>query len=371
MPKDNNILYKIKKSGLIGRGGACFPVWKKWTAVKNALNERPENDRKSYVICNASEGEPDVKKDFYILKNYPEKVIAGMLLALAYLGAKRGYLYINADYYRILKVKLEKAADGAPVEILVKPSGAGYIGGEETSILNAIEGKRIEPRLKPPFVFKEGLFGLPTLLNNVETFYNVALVEEGSYRPDRFVTIIERSPKTSFKPFERLRKIIKREVFLFPEDWTVEKILKKSGRLPSYKFFVQLGGGASGIVLNSGQLKNPLTGSGSITIYNLETHDPMELAREWIGFFCGESCGKCVPCREGTFRVKEQLEKKNVDWPLIKELLENLAETSFCGLGCSAPIAITSYFKNVFPLISDKDNALAPSQLKTVCECFS
>ncbi|MFA6393263.1 MAG: NADH-ubiquinone oxidoreductase-F iron-sulfur binding region domain-containing protein [Patescibacteria group bacterium] len=366
----NNIISKLKHAGLIGRGGACFPVWQKWSAVAKAMADKKGSENKCFVICNASEGEPDVKKDFYILKKHPEKVIAGMLAAMAYLGSKRGYLYIKADYYRLLKAKLEKAAADTPIEVLIKPREAGYIGGEESSILNAIEGKRIEPRLKPPFPFEKGLFGLPTLLNNVETFYNVALVLKGTYRPDRFVTIIEQSPKPSFKAFARLRKIIEREVFLFPKDWTVEKILKKSGRLPSYKFFVQLGGGASGIVLNSAQLKNPLSGSGSITIYSLEAHDPIETVKRWIDFFCGESCGKCVPCREGTFRVKEQLEKKDTDWPLVKEILDNLKETSFCGLGCSAPIAITSYFNNVFPLVSDKDYGLG-NRLKTVCECFS
>ncbi|MFA6170932.1 MAG: NADH-ubiquinone oxidoreductase-F iron-sulfur binding region domain-containing protein [Patescibacteria group bacterium] len=368
---EKNILQKIKKAGLIGRGGACFPVWEKWSAVYNELLKKPVKERKCYVICNASEGEPDVKKDRHILKKFPETVLKGMMAAVDFLGARQGYIYLNSQYYREIAPRLEKIIGDYAIEVLEKPHKAGYIGGEESAILNAIEGKKIEPRLKPPFPFSKGLFGQPTLTNNVETFYNVGRLLLASYEPNRFITITEHFPKSYLGTVIRLKNFVKKEVFLFPEDWSVKKILKASGRWPLYKFFVQVGGGASGIILNSNQLNSPVQGSGSISIFSLERHDPIELIRGWANFFQMESCGKCTPCREGTYRLKLELQNENPNWEIARELLDNLSEASFCGLGCAAPIAITGYFKNVFPLISGKDSGFSGEQVKAVCECFS
>ncbi|MDD5032314.1 MAG: hypothetical protein PHR36_04735, partial [Patescibacteria group bacterium] len=229
-----DILNKIKKAGLVGRGGACFSTADKWEAVKKAKGA------KKYVVCNAAEGEPGVAKDRYILENFPERVIDGLKIAIDFLGAEKGYIYINHNYYKELSKILTKVIGKAPIEFFIKPIGSGYIGGEESSILNAIEGRRVEPRLRPPFPTTSGLLGRPTLINNVETFYNVSLVAADKYKRERFYTVSGDCLWTG--------------VFSFPENWTIEKILRETKNYPKFPFFVQVGGEASGEVLNSSQL---------------------------------------------------------------------------------------------------------------------
>lgn len=358
----NEIIFKIKKAGLVGRGGACFSVAEKWQLVKKAEGQV------KYVICNASEGEPDVKKDKFILEKYPREVITGIMAAVEYIGAKKAYIYLNQAYYKEIGSKLEALIGSQPIEVLEKPHTAGYIGGEESAAINAIEGKRIEPRLRPPYPVDHGLFGAPTLTNNVETFYDVARVIEDNYKPTRFFTVAFHGPK-SFRLLPSL-SFIKKDVFSYPADWSIEKILKKSGTRPSFKFFVQVGGRASGVVLNSNQLNEPPHGSGSITIYDLKKHNPASLINYWMNFFQNESCGKCVPCREGTYRISEQLKKDKANWELIRDLLVNLTDSAFCGLGCAVPIAITSYFKNVYPIVAGETRGFESEASQAICDCF-
>ena len=338
-----SILNKIKKANLVGRGGGCFPTAVKWEMVKK------EEGNKKYVICNASEGEPGVKKDGYILENFGEKVIDGMRIAIDFLSTistvpcpsftkdvSHGYIFINHKYYKKFGKKLNKIiADDKryKIEFFIKSSGSGYIGGEETSILNTIEGKRVEPRLRPPFPTTNGLWGCPTLINNVETFYNVSLVASGEYQKNRFYTVSG--------------DCLKSGVYELSDNLTIEKLLKETGNYPKFNFFVQVGGDASGEVLNNKQLNEPVAGAGSITIYNAKKCEPKEMLKKWIGFFVNESCGQCAPCREGIYRLNEIINSNNSDWGLIEELLNNLEEASFCGLGSVAPSLIRSYRKNV------------------------
>jgi NADH:ubiquinone oxidoreductase subunit F (NADH-binding) len=345
-----DILNKIKKAGLVGRGGACFPTAEKWEAVKKAKG------KKKYVICNASEGEPGVAKDSYVLENFPEKVIDGMKIAIDFLKAERGYVYINHNYYKKFSKNLIKVIDRAPIEFFMKPIDSGYIGGEESSILNAMEGKKIEPRLRPPFPTANGLWGCPTLINNVETFYNVSLVAANKYKKERFYTISGDCLWTG--------------VFSFPEFWTIEKILKETENYPRFPFFVQTGGEASGEVLGSGQLRQPASGAGSITVYSALKHEPANLIKGWLDFFLNESCGKCTPCREGVYRLREMMDLPNPDWRLFADLLSNLEETSFCGLGCVAPIPIKSYLKNVLVKMPGNKIGFKGLDKKTIYECF-
>ncbi len=339
-----SILNKIKKANLVGRGGGCFPTVLKWEMVRKATGER------KYVICNASEGEPGVKKDGYILENFGEKMIDGMKIAMDFLLADniksrksksdvKSYIFINHKYYKKLGGKLNKIIASNKkyrIELFIKPSGSGYIGGEETSILNAIEGKRIEPRLRPPFPTTNGLWDRPTLINNVETFYNVSLVARDEFKENRFYTVSG--------------DCLNSGVYELPDDWTVEKILKETGNYPKFDFFVQVGGDASGEVLNNKQLNKPASGAGSITIYNAKKYKPEEMLKKWIGFFVNESCGQCTPCREGVYRLNEIINSDNLDWRLIEELLNNLDEASFCGLGSVVPVPIRLYRKNVLGL---------------------
>lgn len=346
----NSILNKIKKVKLVGRGGACFSTATKWDMVKKAKGER------RFVVCNASEGEPGVKKDFYILKNHPEKMIDGMKIAIDFLGAEKGYIYINKIYHKKYSKNLENLIGDAPIEFFVKPADSGYIGGEESSALNAIEGKRIEPRPRPPFPTTNGLWNCPTLINNVETFYNVSLIASSEYEHKRFYTISG--------------DCLYDGVYAFPDDWTMQKILKETKNYPDFPFFAQVGGGASGEVLASSQLKRQASGAGSITVYSIIKHKPTDLIKKWLEFFINESCGKCVPCREGVYRLLEISRSKDPDWQLFGELLDNLSETAFCGLGCVVPIPIKSYVNNVLEKMPESKINLPNGSKKVICECF-
>lgn len=324
-----SIINKIKKAGLIGRGGACFPVADKWSMVRDA--RRGEK----FVVCNCSEGEPGVKKDGYIIEHHADRVIDGMALAINFLSAKRGIFYINHRYFKkyrkLLANEIEKS--GVPIEIFNKPVEAGYIGGEESAALNVIEGRRAEPRLKPPYPPTVGLFGKPTLINNVETFYNVSLVDKGEYQHKRFYTLSG--------------DCLYEGVYEFADDLTIKQILKATHNLPKFPFFVQVGGDGAGEVLNSKQLDAPPGGAGSIHVYSLQKYDPHKILTGWVNFFMAESCGQCTPCREGTFRLQAELEKKEVDWFAAAEILYALSESSFCGLGASVTLPFTSFVKNV------------------------
>jgi NADH:ubiquinone oxidoreductase subunit F (NADH-binding) len=187
--------------------------------------------------------------------------------------------------------------------------------------------------LKPPYPTTCGLWGSPTLIDNVETFYNVSLVDKGDYKKERFYTISGAVKKPG--------------VYLYPENWTIEQILLKSNNYPQFPFFVQVGGDACGEVLNQKQLKSIATGAASITVYDLKRQNPLQLLQFWINFFQSNSCGQCTTCREGTYRLRELLGKKIIDWKLFSDLLDDLCETSFCALGSSVSIPIKSYFKNV------------------------
>lgn len=324
---DINILEKLKDSGLTGRGGGCFNTAEKWSMVK--LSEGVEK----YVVCNASEGEPGVRKDLHILEHHAGRVIDGMKIAMDFLKAGHGLIYLNPDYYLKLKDKLAQIINEAPIKIFNKPHQAGYCGGEETSALNTIEGKRSEPRFRPPYPPSSGLYGQPTLVNNVETLYAVSLIARGEYKKKRFYTLGG--------------DIINDGVHEFPESWTIETILKETDNWPKFDFFVQAGGDASGEVLNQDQLKRLAPGSASITVYSMIKYEPIALIKGWIDFFAMESCGKCTPCREGTYRLHEILNNKEPDWEMFARILDTLSDTSFCGLGCSVPNAVRSYVKNV------------------------
>ncbi|MDA3839703.1 MAG: hypothetical protein PF572_01310 [Patescibacteria group bacterium] len=325
------LLDKIKKAELVGKGGACFPTFSKWQAVKNAKAD------KKYIVCNCSEGEPDVKKDGYILEHFPEKLIDGINLAVKEIKADKAYIFINEAYYKKYSTKLLGLIVDTKIELFKKPHVGGYIAGEESSLINAIEGSRIEPNRKPPYPSDSGLWGAPTLINNVETFYDVSLINSDAYNKNRFYTVAG--------------DCVWPGVYEFSNDQTIGDILVESKNYPKFDFFVQVGGGASGEVLNSNQLDREVGGSGSITVYSIEKHKPIDVIRNWLNFFMNESCGQCTPCREGTYRLHEIINQNKPNWHMFFAILEDLPETSFCALGISVPVPIISYFKNVL-----KDN---------------
>ncbi|MFH1036776.1 MAG: NADH-ubiquinone oxidoreductase-F iron-sulfur binding region domain-containing protein [Patescibacteria group bacterium] len=307
-----SIIAKLKKYNLLGRGGAEFPTALKWESVKK------EKAEKKYVVCNGSEGEPGVFKDGFILGNYPGRVIEGIRIALKTVGGNCAFIYLNKDYYRKFKKKLEKLIGNAPISLFERPDG--YIAGEETALCEAIEGKRPEPREKPPFPAQSGIFGYPTLIDNVETLYYVAKIAEDDYENTRFYSISG--------------DVKKKGVFELPLDYSISKVLKETGNLPDFDFFIQVGGGASGEVLLPGELKNrKVCGAGAIVVYDRKKTSPMILMKKWANFFNTGNCDKCVPCREGAFRIMKMLKKGKISQGIMQDMLFVLRETSFCALG--------------------------------------
>jgi NADH:ubiquinone oxidoreductase subunit F (NADH-binding) len=319
------IIEKLKLSGLKGRGGGGFPVGLKWELAKKAKGKN------KYVICNASEGEPCVFKDGYILRNYLNEVIDGIDLAMKTISADAGYIYINSKYYREMEEKI-KAAIGKR-KIIVFEKIARYIGGEETAICESIEGKRAEPRKKPPFLTDSGLFNCPTLMNNVETFYYVSKVAKGEYTKKRFYSING--------------DVSNEGVYELPEEMTIFEVLKKTSNYPSFDFFAQIGGGASGEIMIMEELNRPATGAGSITIYNRKKTDLFALMERWAEFFHLGNCDKCVPCREGAYRIYEMVKKRKLDHVILGELFLSLRESSFCALGRGIPVPFVSLIEKV------------------------
>lgn len=349
MIQQKNIIEKLKESGLTGRGGAGFPTWKKWEAVKNAkavsgLTDGQNNTEgryaKKYIICNASEGEPMVFKDKYILEKYPEDLVYGIKIALETISDSFAYIYLNHQFFQQFKTTLEKLTKDLPITLFEKTGG--YLTGEETTLLNVIEGKGPEPRLKPPYPTESGLWGKPTLINNVETFYWVGKIAKNEYKGDRFYSIEG--------------EVKNRGVFELPENLTVEQILRQTNNYPDpstileQDFFVQAGGGIAGEILLATELNKPLKGAGAILLFNKADTDVLSLMRSWADFFVHANCDKCVPCREGTFRIKEILAKEKlneIDKEKINEILDALQKTSFCPLGRMAAVPFKSAFSKL------------------------
>ena len=321
-----DLIQKLKKHNLTGRGGAGFPTWKKWDMVKNA----PGN--KKYVVCNLSEGEPGVAKDRFILDNYLKILIEGIYLAMKTVRAQRGFLAIKDHYYDKYFGMLQNHIGSDPIEVIRKTGG--YISGEETTLLEVIEGNsHPEPRIRPPYPVTDGLWKCPTLVNNAETLYSAALIAHNRYKNERLVSISGDCPNPG--------------VFSIPENHTIKQALEESCNIISEEYFVQVGGGASGTVLNQNQLNSPLLGMAAIIVYNRRLTKLGDLSIKWARFFRDESCGKCVPCREGTYRICEILESEKPDWGLMFDVFENLKASSFCAFGSFVPVPFESLIKNV------------------------
>jgi NADH:ubiquinone oxidoreductase subunit F (NADH-binding) len=320
-----DVIAKIKEAGLTGRGGAGFPTGAKWEMVKNM------QAAKKYIICNSSEGEPGVFKDLYLWENHPEEVVEGIRIALSVIDHSLAYIYLNHEYYKKFQHKLEKLADGLPVVVFEKRWG--YLGGEETAACEVIEGKRPVVRKKPPFPGEAGLWGYPTLINNVETFYHVAKIARGEYQDTKFFCV---------------SGDVKNEgVWELPAATTVKKLLEETGNWPKRGFFVQVGGGATGDIWLPDELDRPIAGTSAVIVYDREKTDPYALMEKWADFFLAENCDKCVPCREGVYRIAEMVRARKLDRQLLEELYFVLENTSFCALGKSVATPFRSLISKV------------------------
>lgn len=323
-----DIISKLKEVNLTGRGGAGFPTHIKWEAVKNV------QAKQKYVAANGSEGEIDIWKDDYLLEKYPEEIVAGLKLAMETVGANKGYIYLRQDYFKKFRKNLEKIIGQQSIEIFEE--FGGYVGGEETALINSLEGRRCEPRIKPPRTSEYGLFGCPTLVNNIETFYWVAKIAKGEYKNTRFYSVGGQVKKPG--------------VYELPIDTSAKQILESTNNWPNFPFFLQVGGGSSGEILTSQEIDQKVGGAGGIIVFHLEKTKLLELAKKWSNFFYHESCGQCVPCREGVYRIKEILAKPEIDRAMLEEIFSTLKQTSFCAFGKSVSCPFETLIKKIRPV---------------------
>lgn len=370
----DNVLAEVKKSGLRGRGGAGFPTGRKWETARRV----PSNKR--YVICNADEGDPGAFMDRAVLEGNPHSVIEGMLLCAYVIGSDEGYIYVRAEYplaVRRLRIAIEQAErfgllgdnilnSGLSFRIHINEGAGAFVCGESTALMNSIEGNRGIPRIKVPRSTEKGLFGKPTVLNNVETFANVPkiIVNGGAW----FASIgTERSKGT--KIFALTGKVRNTGLVEVPMGITLrELIFQIGGGIKGGKRFkaLQIGGPSGGslpedmldlqIDYESLTGAGAMMGSGSIVVMD-EDNCMVNMAKFFLNFTERESCGKCTPCREGTTRMLEVLERITTgqgsvsDIPLLEYLGGVVKSTSFCGLGTSAPnpvLTTLSYFRNEY-----------------------
>lgn len=370
----DGVIAEIKTSGLVGRGGAAFPTGLKWEGARSARGSE------KYIVCNADESEPGTFKDRILLGDDPHKIIEGMCIAAYAVGATKGFIYLRGEYPYLLP-GLENALDEAReagylsshFDIEIRLGAGAYICGEETALFESIEGKRGFPRVKPPFPTTQGLFGAPTVINNVETLGNVPLIiERGAQIYRRMGT--EKSPGT--KLFCLSGDVLYPGLYELPFGTPLRDLLIMAGVTPTIsKLQAILIGGAAGAFATQKQLDVKLTfedlrsanlplGSGVITVFN-DTRDLRDILRRLGSFFAHESCGKCYPCQLGTQRQKEILERIAVGRTLdgdIKRLQDvgwTMTDASLCGLGQTAASAILSAVQ-LFPHLFET-NPVQPS----------
>lgn len=323
------IFEQLEASALAGRGGASYPTHLKWRAVATAVAEHPEH--RSFVVCNGAEGEPGFFKDAYIIEHYPEKLIAGIKIALDTFKSEQAFIYLKKPYYKKYYKRLMTIIKDVHLPITLFAETGGYLCGEETTLLETLEGRRAEPRLRPPYPTAVGYQNCPTLVMNVETFYNVYLVAKSEYSKQRFFSISGAVKHPG--------------VYQFPESYTVKQVLEETGNTPSFKYFVQVGGGAAGTIYTQKEA-NTVSGA-SIIVYDYAKTDKVKLMKTWINFFHQENCGKCTPCREGVRRIKDLLAKPIIDYKEIKSILLVMRDTSFCPLGKSVYFPFSSLLEKI------------------------
>jgi len=367
--KPEDVIDEIKESGLRGRGGAGFPTGLKWEFTAKASGDQ------KYVLCNADEGEPGTFKDRLIMEGDPHSLIEGMIIAGYAVGATKGYIYIRGEYYGsidTIRKAIEDAYEygflgenilgsGFSFDLSVRLGAGAYVAGEETALIESIEGKTAKPRLKPPYPPTFGLFGKPTVVNNVETFVNVPRIILKS--ADWFKSFgTESSPGT--KVFSLVGNVVRKGIVEVPLGTTVRDLIFKfgGGVEGGRKLKIVQTGGTAGTFIGPDKLDVPLDydsyqnygvslGSGVILVAD-ETHCAVDLALNTMRFYEHESCGKCTPCREGTklaVQILERISKgqgKKEDLDLLREIAKAAGETSFCGLGQSIPVPLLSILEN-------------------------
>ena len=372
--KPQEVIDTILASGLRGRGGAGFPTGRKWQFAA----DQPAG--KKYVVCNADEGDPGAFMDRSVLEGDPHAVLEAMAIAGYAIGADEGYIYVRAEYpiaVQRLTIAINQAREygllgkdifgtGFNFDITLRLGAGAFVCGEETALLASIEGKRGEPHPRPPFPAVKGLFGKPTIINNVETLANIAqIINKGA---DWFASMgTEKSKGT--KVFALGGKITNTGLVEIPMGTTLREIIEDiGGGIPNgKKFKAAQTGGPSGGCIPASLIDTPIAydnllaigsmmGSGGLIVMD-EDNCMVDIAKFFLEFTVDESCGKCVPCRTGTRRLLEILEKitsgngEMEDLDKLEELCNYIKSTSLCGLGQTAPNPVVStlrYFRDEY-----------------------
>lgn len=390
----DNVVETITKSGLRGRGGGGFPTGRKWMFTKMAQGD------KKYVVCNGDEGDPGAFMDRSVMEGDPHKLLEGMAIAGFAVGADEAYIYVRAEYplaIQRLKIAIKDAVEhnllgknimgsGFNFDIHIKEGAGAFVCGEETALIASIEGERGMPRPKPPFPANKGLFGKPTLINNVETLANVpVIILKGA---DWFSSLGADTSKGT-KTFALTGEVNNTGLIEVPMGTTLRQIVfELGGGIRNGKKFkaVQIGGPSGGclteehldLTLDYDSLikAGAMVGSGGLVVMNEDTCI-VEVARFFMNFTQNESCGKCVPCREGTKNMLKILEKITrgeatlEDLDLLEELAISVKEGSLCGLGKTAPNPVLStlkYFRDEYiaHIVDKKCPAGVCSALKVI-----
>ena len=348
------VVAEIKDSGLKGRGGAGFPCGIKWELA------RKESAGEKYLICNADEGEVGAFKDRYLLSHDPFTLIEGMAIAAYAIGARQAYIYLRAEYHHLLdnlKNALDQAGEKdflADLTIEIHEGAGAYICGEESALMDSLEGKRGEARFRPPFPPSSGLWGKPTIINNVETLATIPhIIANGA---SWFAGIgTDRSKGT--KLFSISGDVANPGVYELVLGSSLEELVVDLAGAENVKW-VQVGGATGGIVPFS-VITTPLAyetvlGSGAVMVFD-ETREILDFVHRTVSFLAEESCGKCTPCREGTeamLQIVERLARgdgQTDDIQALEDLSETMMLSSLCGLGQAAAVPVLDtirYFRN-------------------------
>ena len=365
----DQVIEEIDKSGLRGRGGGGFPAGRKWESVRRNVSDV------KYVVCNGDEGDPGAFMDRSIMEGNPHSILEGMMIAGVATGATEGYIYVRAEYplaVKRLQTAIEKATEvgllgddimgsGFCFHMHINRGAGAFVCGEGSALTASIEGKRGMPRVKPPRTVDQGLWGKPTVLNNVETFANVpGIIRQGA----GWYKGIGTDASSGTKTFALTGNVVNTGLVEVPMGTTLrEVIFDIGGGIPDGKKFkaVQIGGPSGGclteehldVPMDFDSLKKlgAIIGSGGLVVMDEDTC-MVEVARFFMNFTRNESCGKCTPCREGTKRMLETLERiianegSMEDLELLEALSDTITDTALCGLGQTACKPVMSTLKN-------------------------
>ncbi|MGB1837538.1 NADH-ubiquinone oxidoreductase-F iron-sulfur binding region domain-containing protein, partial [Marinobacter adhaerens] len=350
----DSLAEELEHAGLRGLGGAGFPTYRKWQAVRAEPGPR-------YAVINADEGEPGTFKDRYYLEREPHGFLEGALVSAWAVEAQALYIYLRDEYPGLLVVlkdavaELETAGIVEPGFVILRRGAGAYICGEESALIESLEGKPGKPRHRPPFVAQKGLFGQPTLVNNVETVYWIPRIHaQGA----EWYASQGRHGRKGLRSFSVSGRVARPGVHVAPAGITLNELIEEycGGMAEGHRLLAYLPGGASGGILPASKADIPLDFDtlqahgcfiGSAAVIVLSDQDDLQAAAaNLLGFFADESCGQCTPCRVGTEKMLTLLERDTWNEQTLQQLAAVMADASICGLGQAAPNPVLSLLRD-------------------------